>query len=94
MSELNELVEVLRSKVAEAKFVDVGEGAARAVGVSIVKLRTALATLRNEGYNVHRIPTKQAGTDTVTILRVLTLPGTSMKDAQQALKQTSDRGLT
>lgn len=89
MSELNELVEVLRNKVAEAKFVDVGEGAARAVGVSIVKLRTALAALRNEGYNVHRVMTKQAGTGTVTILRVLTLPDTSFKDACEALKQGS-----
>lgn len=87
MPELNEMVEVLRNKVAETKFVDVGEEAARAVGVSIVKLRTALATLRNEGYGVYKVSAKQAGTDVVMILRVLTLPGTSFKDAHEAFKQ-------
>lgn len=89
MPELNDLVEVLRTKVAEAKFVDVGEGTARAAGVSIVKLRTALATLRSEGYKVYRIKSTQTGSNAVTILRILTLPENSFMDTYKALKQAS-----
>jgi hypothetical protein len=88
MQDLNEVTTVLKDKLPEDGFLDVGEGAAKMAGVSIVKLRTALATLREEGYKIWRVPL-QNSEGHATILKLLGTPDTTLAEAQQAVVDRS-----
>ena len=69
-------VQVLKRTIAEQKFVDVGRGAARNLGVSEATLRSALEVLKDEGYVIRLLRTKRkVGMATKqTVLKILTTP--------------------
>lgn len=74
-------VEVLRDNVEKKGYVDVGKGVEAQLGIASTKLSTALAILKDEGYQVHTLKVDQAGTDKKTIYKVLVKEGTTQKDA-------------
>lgn len=71
----------LKRQVDEKKFVDVGSGNENYFGVSAPRLTTALAILKDEGYQVHRVKVDQMGTNHQTEYKVLCPPGTTQKEA-------------
>lgn len=80
---LQTVANMLREQVAEKEYVDIGSGVENhLVGVSQVKLATAVAILQEEGYKVHPVLTDQPGTRAghKTKVKVLTPPGTTYKD--------------
>lgn len=67
------IADSLKSRVDEAKYIDIGEGVENQLGISKTKLNTAVAMLEKEGYTVHNdIYVMQPGTGKYTIMKVLT----------------------
>lgn len=71
----------LREQVSEKKYLDIGSGVENWVGVTKNKLGTAVAILKDEGYMVHKVPVPQVGSPHDTEFKILTLPGTTQKEA-------------
>lgn len=80
---LQSTANMLKSQVDEKKFIDIGSGVEAQIGISATKLNTAVAILREQGYEVHRTKVRQLGTGLETELKVLTPPGTQWKEVQQ-----------
>lgn len=86
---------VLRDRVNEVGYVDVGSGVELSprLGVSKQRLQTALAMLKDEGYEIHKVKIEQLGTGFKTELRVLAKPGTTQKDVflnRSQIRQVQD----
>lgn len=81
----NKLKEELETK----EYLDVGKGANLWIGnIGETKLRSALAMLKDEGYQVYSgLQVPQLGTTKDTKLRVLTREGNSWKDSLDAVKE-------
>lgn len=61
--------------------IDVGRGVESHMQISSTKLATALAALKQEGYEVHNVQIRQLGTGHETKTKLLCPPGTTQKDA-------------
>ena len=76
--------DILKDAVKEKTYVDVGAGTEQMLGISQVKLNTAIRALKDEGYTVHYIQIPQLGTQSnKTTLKVLAPPGTEWKDVNE-----------
>lgn len=71
----------LEEHVKAKQWVDVGSGVENYLGISKEKLNTALAVLKERGYEIHQVKIKQIGTGHETQMRILSMPGTTQKDA-------------
>lgn len=70
----------LKDSFAEdAPYLDIGRGVEQHMGVSKGRLDTAVAALKEEGYEVMYVKTKQLGTGNETSIKVLVPPGTEYK---------------
>jgi len=92
---------MLKNKVAEKKYIDVGVGVERNIGISRTKLKSAIILLQDEGYQVHKVFVKQVGTGKMTTVLALTEPGVDKKEVfhnmdkiQQINDYTPDKGMT
>lgn len=72
---LESTTNALRESVGQRKYLDVGLGVELQFGVSRSKLDLAIQQLKNEGYELHYIKIKQAGTQKLTKYKVLVPPG-------------------
>lgn len=75
--------DMLRNRVGDNNFVDIGKGVENHLGIAPTKLNTAVAMLEAQGYTVHRVPIPQVGTTHDTTTKVLAPPGTQWKDVMQ-----------
>ncbi len=86
---------LLKERVDQYDYIDVGSGAEAYIGISRTKLKASLAALKEEGYEVHDIYVPQV-TDPKnknTTVQVLTKPGTTDKelyDNMDRIKTTID----
>jgi len=71
---------MLKDEVASKKYLDVGVGTENHMGVSGTKLSTAVAMLKDEGYQLHKINVQQQGTGEFTKMKVLVGPDTTFKE--------------
>jgi orotate phosphoribosyltransferase-like protein len=71
---------MLRSAVDKKKYIDVGAGVERTIGVSRTKLNAAISLLESEGYTLETIYSKQLGTGKYTGVKVLAAPGTKKEE--------------
>lgn len=74
--ELQTTANILRDRVGQENFIDVGLGTELYLGVSGTKLKAAVQALEEEGYEVHRVKFEQLTTGKMTEMRVLCPPGT------------------
>jgi len=84
---------MLKDQVAEKGFIDIGSGVENHVGVSRTKLDTAVAMLKEKGYEVHNVQIDQLGTGNKTLVKVLGPPGTTYRDIvsdKSKIKQITD----
>ena len=85
---------MLKDQVAEKKYIDVGAGVENRIGVTQTRLNTAVAVLREEGYQVHNIQIQQLGTGKYTTMKVLAPPGTPKSEVQRnraQIRQINER---
>lgn len=76
---------LLKEHVMAKEWVDVGKGNELYLGVSDVKLRSAISALKDEGYKVHLVKLPQLGTDKLTEYKILGKPNTTWGEARRAL---------
>ncbi len=72
--------DMLKEQVAQKPYLDIGTGAETQLAISATKLNAAVAVLKEQGYEVHRVKLPQVGTGEMTEFKVLTPPGTTQKD--------------
>lgn len=92
---------MLKAEVDKKKWLDVGSGVETGLNVSETKLKTAVIMLQEQGYEVWNVPVPQLGTGKNTQTRVLSLPGTTQRQAwenrdniQQIQMHSQDGGRT
>lgn len=93
---------VLRDEVEAKKYIDVGRGVENHLGVSSTRLKTAVAALKEEGYNVYYFQAPQVfGVDQKTRLKVLAKKDVSYSEVyknrgnlQQITMSSPDYGRT
>lgn len=79
------VADILRDSIKNSpNGVDVGEGVETYVGVSQVRLNSAVQKLRDEGYSYHVFKVKQAGTGEYTTVKALYPPDTEWSAAYQS----------
>lgn len=89
---------MVKDRVDSIGYVDVGLGNENHIGVSADKLRTAVAMLKEDGYELGYHKILQQGTGKETTLKVLRKPGITWKEAEankgniQQLVDFSDDG--
>lgn len=71
---------MLKEQVDAHGLVDVGVGVERHLGISRTKLDTAIARLKEEGYELHAVQVDQLGTTGKTTVKVLAPPNTTYRD--------------
>jgi DNA-binding CsgD family transcriptional regulator len=74
---------MLRDQLEQKSYLDVGTGAENHIGISKEKLNTAVALLREEGYELRYLKVRQLGTGKETTLKVLTKPGVPYSELAQ-----------
>lgn len=76
---------LLKEKIQDGGFLDIGQGTENHLGISKTKLANAVAKLREEGYTVENVQVPQLGTSgNKTTVKVLAPPGTTYKDIVRA----------
>lgn len=80
-------MKVLRDNVFTKAWLDVGKGTELYLGISETKLRTAIAAMRDEGFEQWLVKIPQLGTDKLTELKILAHPGTTWADAKKAVNE-------
>lgn len=71
---------MLKDQVDSKGYIDVGTGSELHIGVSRQKLDTAIALLKEQGYELHNVQEDQIGTSNKTLIKVLAPPGTTYRD--------------
>lgn len=79
-SQLQITANLLKDQVKKKTYIDVGVGVEHQLGISSTKLTNAVAVLKEEGYEVHKIQVDQLGTSQKTTIKVLAPPGTTYRD--------------
>jgi len=74
---------IIKEAVAKKKYVDVGIGVERHIGVSRTRLKTAIELLKQEGYPVYYIPVRQLGTGHDTSMMVIAKPGATKSEVRK-----------
>lgn len=74
--------DLLKSKVDDGSYLDIGSGTENHLSISSTKLSTAVAMLKAQGYVVHNVQVAQPGTggNQKTTIKVLAQPGTTYRD--------------
>lgn len=73
---------MLKAKISDGSYLDIGAGTENHLDISPTKLSTAVAMLKHEGYEVHKVQVDQLGTGVgnKTTIKVLAPPGTKYVD--------------
>ena len=71
---------LLKERVKQLKYIDVGKGSEEYLGLSSTAMGNTLHLLEQEGYTLHDIQIKQLGTGKNTTVKVLAAPGTDKKE--------------
>ncbi len=83
---LQSTADMLKAEVDAKGYIDVGTGTEGFInvagrnGISSTRLATAVAMLREEGYEYHTVKVRQIGTGLETTVKVLAPPGTTQRD--------------
>ena len=100
-SSLRKTAEVIRKNVDEHEIVDIGKGVEHHLGIADTKLKSAVAVLRDEGYNTYNLQVKLPGTNHLTNHKVIVGPDVTFGQAKKMVDKihtmgewTEDEGLT
>ena len=80
---LENTADIIADAVDKHKYVDVGAGVDRHLGISRDKLNTAVAMLQEQGYKVHYLKEQQLGTGELTQYKVLAKEGVSWSEVNK-----------
>jgi DNA-binding CsgD family transcriptional regulator len=97
--EVHSVADMLKESVDKKGLIDIGVGVENQIGVSETKLKTAVAMLEEQGYQVYKRQVEQLGTGKQTTVKVLAGPDAEYKDVynkeiHSAIKHSPDGGAT
>lgn len=72
MQQTEEVISVLKNAVEDNKYVDVGGGVEKYLGVTEQKMKNAVLIMEEQGYKVSKIRQRQQGSEKQTTIRILT----------------------
>ena len=75
-----EIVNLLRKNVDRVRYLDIGSGAEKYLGVKRATLHTVIEKLKEEGYKVQYVKIPKLGTNLMTACKVLTSPDVSFSE--------------
>jgi DNA-binding NarL/FixJ family response regulator len=100
-SSLRKTAEIIRKNVDEHEIVDIGKGVEHHLGIADTKLKSAVAVLRDEGYNTYNLQVKLPGTNHLINHKVIVGPDVTFGQAKKMVDKihtmgewTEDDGLT
>jgi DNA-binding CsgD family transcriptional regulator len=85
---------MIKKNVDEKTYIDIGSGVHIGMGVTRSHFDTAIAVLKEQGYEAHNIKVQQLGTGKFTTLRTLSKPGTTLSEVQKnraQIRQITER---
>jgi hypothetical protein len=85
---------MLKDQVNEKTYVDIGGSVHLGVGVTRTHLDTAVAILKEQGYETHNIHVQQVATGKFTTVKVLAKPGTTLSEVNKnraQIRQITER---
>lgn len=74
---------MLKEHVDKKKYIQIGSGVESQLGITQTRLNTAVAILKEKGYEVHNIKIQQLGTGKFTTMKVLARPGTPKSEVDK-----------
>lgn len=77
---ITETADFLKGKLEKERFLDVGAGVEKSLGVTDTRLDTAITLLEEEGYHKYYIKVNQLGTGHQTTVEVLARPEDTISD--------------
>lgn len=77
---IHAIVTLFKDLVAKYKYIDVGEGVERHLGITDTKLKQAIALLKRDGYTIHYLSEEQLGTGKKTSVMVLAGPNVKWEE--------------
>lgn len=89
---LNDTAEALKEALKQNKYVDVGAGVARYMGVSDQTLAAAVKMLEKEGYELKRFDIRQVTTGNITPGKAIVPAGTTNKELYSNLEDVGMPG--
>lgn len=97
--EVHTVADMLKESVDKKGLIDIGVGVENQIGVSETKLKTAVAMLEEQGYQVYKRQVEQLGTGKQTTVKVLAGPDAKYadvynKEIHSAVKHSPDNGKT
>lgn len=92
-SSLRATANVIRDAVDKHTIVDIGKGTELHLGIADTKMKSALAVLRDEGYETYKLQTPQVGTNQFTNQMVIVPPGTGFGAAKRMTDQIHTMGV-
>ena len=82
-SKTTNVANALKEAVDKKKYVDIGAGTENYMGISRQRLKTAVAQLKEQGYQTGEVWVEQLGTGKQTDILVLYGPDTTYQDVQK-----------
>jgi DNA-binding CsgD family transcriptional regulator len=82
-SKTSNVANALKEAVDKKKYIDIGAGTETYMGISRQRLKTAVAQLKDQGYQTGEVWVEQLGTGKQTDILVLFGPDTSYQDVQK-----------
>lgn len=89
---LNNTAEILKESLKKNKYLDVGVGVSKYMGVSDTTLKTACKMLEQEGYELKDFHVRQLTTGNETTVKVLCPEGTTARELHEHIDQISMPG--
>lgn len=80
----------LKEEVDKYGTTSVSAGVPERLGISDLKLKSALILLERQGYLVQNVPVKQIGTGKKTVMQVIVPPGQEWKDTMHKINNFGD----
>lgn len=80
---LHTTANMLKDEVSVKHMIDIGKGVEAQLAVTTTRLNTAVAILKEEGYNVYNLKIQQLGTGKYTTMKILTHPDITLQYAQR-----------
>lgn len=74
---------LLKDRVDQYKYIDVGKGSEEYLGISSTSMGNALKMLEKEGYTIHEIPVEQLGNGKITKVKVVAGPGVEWREVMK-----------
>lgn len=95
----NATADMLKRELEKTPYLDVGSGVEVHLGITETKLKTALAVMKESGYDIYNVYVEQAGTGKNTTVKVLAKKGLPigdiydhLKDVRMPTQEVSDDG--